>query len=53
MLSAVKKHVLMKENIALCECFSVLTEGFIVSRNINLPIYLYSKKVNFRHLASN
>ena len=33
--------------------FSVLTEGFIVSCNINLPIYLYSKKVNFRHLASN
>ena len=31
MLSAVKKDVLMKENIAPCECFSVLTEGFIVS----------------------
>mgnify|MGYP006976874982 CR=1 FL=1 len=42
----------MKETSALCECFSVLTEGFIVSRNINLPIYLYSKKVNFHHLVS-
>jgi len=28
----------MKENRALCECFSVLTEGYIVSRNINLPM---------------
>lgn len=42
----------MKETSALCEYFSELTEGFIVSCNINLPIYLHSKKVNFHHLVS-
>ena len=35
----------MKETRALCEYFPELTEGSIVSRNINLPMYLFNKKL--------